>query len=459
MRRKSAALVPLVGLLVLGACTGRDSTAPRGIAPDVANSATSPGPSSTCDFTAVKAAARDYFTSNQDPVYALIGDMSKAYGAGDYTTANTKGWAIGELVANERLTSATTNGSFGSVFVIDVLRCISDLSVNPAVRITVPDDFITHAAAVLNSGIWEIRGPSATSAAPALGKVVSNLVTPNARGFGTPGWGVESSTGTWFSTQHAVYAYPTSTTTLLGPTSINTNDALGGSYDGFELGTVPEDVVDHSNLRVGVCLQANGALSDGSVNRLVHNNNEILVNSSPSALCTTYSTGVASAVRATTTWYANLMQRATALFRPSILYAQDDFIGGLPSGWSPFSYGAVNAGAITLSFVAAPPPNTDTLTANTAIVKATVTNGTDTAGVPGVIVTISISGNSGQAGGATFQNGTTSVTGTTDKNGLASITYIMGKAGGYTLTTTGTFDGHAVGNTLVSTVNVKNQLK
>lgn len=460
MRRIPVALITLVASSVVAACSGRDTTAPRGVAPDLANYATSPGPSATCDFNAIKAAARNYFTSSQDPAFGLISDMSKAFGAADYATANAKAWAIGELVANERLKPATTNGSFGSVFVIDVLRCVSDLSASPVARITIPDDFINHAPAVLNSGLWEIRGGTAASSDPALGKVTSNLVTPNARGFGTPGWGVESATGTWFSTQHAVYGYPTSTTNLLGPTSINANDALGGSYDGFELGTVPEDVADHSNLRVGVCVAANGTALDGTTNRLVHNNDEILVNSSPSALCTTYSTGVASAERATS-WYALAMHRATALFAVTPLYAfGEDLIGGLPSGWSPFSYGAVNASAIKISFVTPPPPNTDTITTNTVVVKAIVTNGTDTAGVPGVIVKISISGNSGQAGGAVFQpGGTTFVTGTTNKDGLATITYIIGKAGGYTLTTSGTYDGSAVANTLLSTVNVKNALK
>jgi len=78
-------------------------------------------------------------------------------------------------------------------------------------------------------------------------------------------------------------------------------------------------------------------------------------------------------------------------------------------------------------------------------------------GVPGVTVTISIAGNSGQSAGALFDNGLTTKSGVTGAGGLVTIKYGIGKAGGYTINASGTFDGNnPVGNTLSKFINVKN---
>lgn len=459
MRRLTVATVSVAASLALAACAERDTTSPRAIAPDQANAANVPAPpASTCDINATKAAARGYFTSSQDIAFGLIGDMSKALGNLDYTTANAKAWAILEDVAAERLTSAVTNGSFGSPFVIDVLRCVSDLasSAVPPAKITIDPNFIANAALVLNSGLFDVRGTGAASAAPAWGKV-NDAGGSHPRTFGAPRWGVEAvDNTTWFGFQHLVYGYPTSVgTPVLGPTSINSNDVLGGGpYNAFEISTVPFES-HHPGLRVGTCIKSNLA-TDGVVNHLVHNNNEILTNYAPSfGFCDPLAVALAPVP---STWYGSAVQRLASIFSVSNAFADDAFIGGLPDGWSPFGYGPVTAANTLLSSVAPLPAAVTTVTSpnvtnNSIIVLAAVSG----VGVPGVTVTVSIAGNNGLPAGATFEDGGVTKTSTTLDGGIVTINYGFLKAGGYTVTVSGSLDGFPVGNTYSYFVNVKNQ--
>ena len=482
MRRLSVALISLSGLLILGACTGRDSTAPRGIAPDQANLAsTPPAPATSCDFSAIKAAAKNYFTSPQDAVYGYIGTMQKAYGANDFEKTTNTGWQIGRLVAAERLRPLTTDATSGGIFVIDVLLCMYDLRTYTAGStppvLPIPADFtLEHAAGALGAGIWEIRGgvTGTNDEFPAAGRVISNTgLTAGQRDFGQPRWGVEPVSTTWpigvNNTQYAVYGYPTTLGTFVlgSATNINTNTA--NETNAFSINTIPQNTprtdVNGALFRVGVCVST-VANTTGVRNRMLHDKSvtsqpsiEILDNSFMQSLCDYSNTSFLASAASSPSWYAAVLHRAAGLFSPKLAYAMADdcadCIGGLPSGWSPFGTGQLTASQIHLVFLDTLPTNGMTAGGipTTVRVKATISDQP----VPGVLITLTISGNSGDPGGATFQNGQTSISGSTNSLGIAEIPVALQKAGSYTIVYTGTIDGYPVYNSFQQTVWVKNQ--
>lgn len=448
MRRSSVALISLIGPLILGACTERDSTAPRAIAPGQPNAAVLVA-ASTCDATAIKAAQAAYFTSNQDSSGTYINDLRKAYNAADYTTANAVVYKIGRLVAKERLTDATTDATTGGIFLTDVLRCLTKPSVSPVE----PEDiskFADNATAVVKSGIWEIRGGSENSEVPAAGRVIDN--TTGIRAFGEPRWGAEAAGSEWpGETQYVVFGYPTDVGTVVtgSATNINTNEV---AHNAFELGTIPS-ATSKSGIRVGVCI--NETPPTGTTNRIVHNNAEILDNSTLTALCG--SGYQASADVARRAWYASALQRAATLLAPKPLFALPVdctllCVGGLPSDWSPFGLDGITAGNIALDFVQQPANTVVNLTTanDSAVVRARI-NG---AAVPGVAIdSIVVAGNSGTPANAIVTKFVPATT--TSPNGTAKIRFALGKTGGYTLTVYGHIDSFITGSATSALFNVK----
>ena len=477
MRRLTVATISVAASLALAACAERDTTSPRSISPGQASLAGGPN-STACDFTNISKAAKDYFTSAQDPVYDTISTWSSAYKTSGAALATSHGWGALTLVANERLTTATNDGSFGAVFVVMAARCMADLSTNPAgAQLQLPATLTANNNAlltrVLNSGIWEIRNGGHTGA-PAAGK----NKTAGARALGSPVWGVETLTSAalWPGTiQYAVVGYPVKDTDPLlnSAPQIDQFDDLGlpgatyqttgvWAFNAFELLTVPTGAVpNHSNLRVGICVSSNPG-GVGNVNFLVHSDLDLVANSSPTQLC---SGTLQASVGTPLPWYSRLARGAAGLFRPGILFAQFDdggFIGGLPSGWSPFHGGTLNVSNLTFKVFTQPNNNVADSTDNSLVVRATVTStGTP---VPQVSVdSIVVFNNNGTPAGAVIVPGTTNLaqlTGAcdlpTDPCGKATVTFQIGKPGAYILVVWGSLDG-AVFNASTSKFNVKNQ--
>lgn len=455
MRRKTAALLMFVGSVILSACTGRDSTSPRGIGADQANFAATPGPSATCDFTATKAAARNYFTSSRDPALDTLNAMSKAYGTSGTPTSTGYGFALGRIVAKERLTTATTNSAAGAVFLLDVLQCMTDPTTNT--KLVIPDSFAVHAALVLSSGIWEVRGAgNINSQFPAAGRVID--ASSHVRAFGLPRWGAEpKDSANWpGTTQYVVYGYPTTPGALIvgSPSNINTNENPASS---FELGSIPA-ATDKSQIRVGVCIATDNA-NTNTANRIVHNNTQILNPDTLTQLCDFSNTNFVASASSAVSWYVAAVHRFADVVAPPKAYAQDltdctNCIGGLPSDWSPFSASGLAASSIHLAYATGTTPNDSTVSqTDTSVVTAMI----GSVPVPGVAIAFSIANNSGQPGGATFQDGSTTLTGTSNAAGTVTFIYRILKAGGYTLTTAGSIDGFTVGNTLTTTLNIQNK--
>ena len=472
MRRIPVAIITLVGSLVVAACSGRDTTAPRGIAPGLSSAATvPPGPATTCDFTAINKAAKSYFTSGADPVYDYLKSMANAYKTSGAIAATPYGWSALGQVVSERLTAGTTDGSAGSIFVVDVLRCMADLSTTPAtVPLSIRGDFITNAALILNSGIFDIR-TGGSSGGPALGKVLASGV----RAFGEPRWGVEATTGTtpWpgaTGLQYLVYGYPLMASPLLtGAVEIDSNDDRRSTYvangvapfNEFELGTLPYDL-PRTGLRVGMCSSAADGGTVGEVNRLVHSDNQILATNSPTQMC---DPDLIAALATPSAWYASLFTHTVSLFVPQKLYAFEvdcsDCIGGLPSGWSPFSSGHLSATGVNI-VIDTQPANTSISLTDSIVVRA-LYGTTGTVPVGGVrIDTITVSNNSGTPAGAivTSTNTSTDPTKTqlfTKDDGRAKIYFQLGKAGGYLITVYSSLDGQSLPPVTTALFNTKNQ--
>jgi hypothetical protein len=277
--------------------------------------------------------------------------------------------------------------------------------------------------------------------------------TSHARAFGQPRWGAEatSSTPVWpGATQYAVYGYPTNVGAFVvgSATNINTNEV---PKNAFELGTIP-DATPKSGIRVGVCIQSD--LTGGVVNRVVHNNAEILDNSFLTQLCSTTITGYVAMGPAPSSWFASVLHQAGTFFAPKDLLADDDCsfcIGGLPSGWSPFSTGAITASNVVLTFTTEPSNTVVATTSNDNAVVHAAINGVPLVGV--VIDSIAVENNSGSPAGAVV---TDFVKGTTNTSGDATISFSVGKPGGYMITVLGHLDTFQTQSTTSTLFNVKN---
>jgi hypothetical protein len=428
MRRSNVALIPIVVSLALAACTGdRDTTAPRYIAPTRTVSADL---TLACDFTTMTADAKNY-APFKDIVFTMIGDMKTLYRT-SVAAATPKGFDILARVADLRRGGQQIGlAAAGGKLVLDVVGC---MDVGP-----VGDKFTP--AAALNAGVFEVRGnDEAALAATALS--AAPLGTPPLAA--SPLWGAEPN-GAWARPatapygRYLIYGYPI---------------GAGASTDGFELGTLPAAVsasfaTTSVAFRVGLCVpQSPNSLT---ANRLIHGGAIVTgaVTTDQGAAFCPATTGAISA--GGKTWLASLVNKATSLFTPRAVSAQSGFfgIGGLPDGWSPFNPNALQGSGITIT-ITQQPANTkvgsvDPVTVNVA------DNGLV---VPGVMVSLTVAGNSGTPANAVVTSGGGPYA--TDSNGNATFPMTIGKAGGYTLTVNGTLSGVPTGSATSVLFNVKN---
>jgi hypothetical protein len=435
MRRIPVALVSTAGLAILAAC-GSDSatTSPRDIAPRVHSAAVVPA----CSFSDVSQAAKNYFPS-KDTVFSMISDMKTTFSKSGRAAATPKGFDIlkrTEMV--RRLGKEIAAGSVGGTFVLDLVGCM-DVGAAPAAF---------DPGAALTSGVFAVRGDvPADSAAIAYTASANTPAT-----FASPLWGVEPGPGNDWTrpaadapyVRYLVYGYPL------------TGGVLAG---GFELGSLPTTVgADTTELfRVGVCVQQ----TQGSVvERLIHGG-LILTGISSTTQGASFCQGNVTS-SASKTWYRALASRVMSVFAPRAAVAQSDGstfgIGGLPDGWSPFAPSAIRPDSVSLAFTQLPINAVDS-TNTTVVVHASAPGFTN---VPGVLVTISIAGNSGSPAQAVLISspnctGCTSTTVATDRNGNANFVIQIGKSGGYTLAATGLLSGLATQSTTSQLFNVKNQ--
>jgi hypothetical protein len=428
MRSSVATVVAVAAAVLLAACSN-DTMPTRIVGPSARSADVIP---STCDITNITQAGKAYFTSSKDPVFNVISTLKadlRNFGVGTQTTADV--FAILKRVATVRLTNAADGAATGGAFVDDVLACASFPPLG------IPSNF--NAAGALGSGIFAVSPSGVVQAFAGSSGGVPVAASPR--------WGAEpGSANNWPGGSYLVYGYLTGT------------DATGG----FELGTLPQGVINAGTtasnpIKVGVCSATTVVDNNGkptAANLLVHNGNEILplVNLAFCSQTASFNTA--------TSWYTRLASNVRSYFSPTTAWAQDGgdlFIGGLPSGWSPFQPKLFAASDDTLSF-AQQPVNT-MISSPPITVQVKAVSGSS---LPPLNVRLTIAGNHGTPAFLT-QGGisTDHLDATTDATGMATFTFGFTKAGGYTLTATGYLGGNGgvVGTSPVNSVlfNVQNK--
>jgi hypothetical protein len=457
MRRTIVALVPIVGLIALAACSTDQGTSPRSIISQQALASGGP-PAPSCSFNNMTKAARNYLSST-DPVLDAINLMQSAYNTnnGGAVAATPRGWDVLRLIAQERLTSHQGGSAAqGAILVGQVFLCMADLTTSPAtIPMPVPPDFTTagHDSLALSVGIFEVRaaGDDATGAGAAL--AIYKATPTSARSATPPGWGVEpnptAAPPSWPTGPFLVYSYPTN---LIGA-FVSSATPIDFNYNAFEMGKIPAST-PVSGLLVGVCYSS--VTGTTVANRLTHSNSQIFTNVQP-----TFCPATVASLNSSS-FFLSMVQRAARWLSPSLAYAQQDafFIGGLPDGWSPFTAGALVGTSIQPSFNKQP-ANTVVGAADSVTVLVTV----NSVPVPSVAIVLTIANNSGSPAGAIFVSAPIGTTGTftsttpggtTDDKGLVKIYFSVGKAGGYTLTAAGNLDVVATSSATSKLFNVKN---
>ena len=435
MRRTSVALIPIVVSLAFAACTGdRDTTAPRYLAPTQAMSADL---TLACDFNTMNQDAKNYFPS-RDPVFDLISTMKAAFRT-SRAAATPTGFDILARVAEARHAGAEIGtAALGGKFVLDVVGCM-DVG-------AVPDKFVP-ASALLN-GVFEIRGNDESAAAATAQNASPNTAATPA----VPLWGAEPNAAWFRSTalapygRYLIYGYP------LG---------AGAGTDGFELGTLPASVSTtfpspELGFRVGLCVSPK--LDDLTANRLIHHGAIVAHPEETLDQGTHFCSGpLAAASWRSTSLLATIMHKAISLLAPKALSAQrDDYygIGGLPDGWSPFDPNPLPGSSVQLIYLQQPTNDTvnTNITPAVAVKAVTVNLPHDTLVVPGVTITISITGNNG------FPDDIRGNVATTGTDGVATFPSLqLTKAGGYTLTAVGDLSGVKTQAVISNLFNVKNR--
>jgi len=394
----------------------------------------------SCSFTTLKSNARAYSSSNQDPLFTIIGDLQSLSKNGPNAAATDKAFDGLSRLAAMRGTSAQSSSATGTEFndlTTGFLGCMESY-----ITATVPADF-TVAGALGAGWLYEVRGKDAAD---------GSLGTYE-RG-STPFWAAEAPAGWGASISAASQAkrfliYGSRITDFLS------NDPEVGSA--FELRTIPtigSGVLSFSSpLSIGVC-----SLDVTPTLRVQHVDNILplkpLTCSGPPAF--------AMARSPNAKLLGALARRAVALLTPRSAEAAL-FLGAVGGGASELSPSAViDMQSVTLAFVK---PIADGATSlpladadgNPIQVSVTTRNGSP---LPGVVVTLAVALNSSSI--AFFSDGTNApsatVTRTTGADGIATFGGVsLTKAGGYQLGAAGSFDGVAGAPVTSNSFNIQNK--
>ena len=391
------------GVLALVVSCSQDQS--RGIsAPTEASYGKSTAP--TCSFSTANTDAKAYFSSNKDPVFALLSAQATAYKAGAANATSAGLNVLGRLgVARDSgLVKATATDSLGSKFVNDVLLC-TDL--------TAGADF---SRALGDSGLFAVRAVGDKAA----------VLSRHLEG-GIPLYGAEPTTSDGWkftgsvSNKALFYASP-KVTTIKDPT-------VGTVFD---LQTLPSPLAFDPQIRVGVCDMTD---TQGRIEH-VHGSAVILPRNDP-----TFCVGASVMSESSGSLFAAAAHEIANWFTPRPAYAAARMMpvtklgggGGLVSGLSEIGPVQVLE-ALTIDSVPNASVSDTTRSKDSSpttsqfepIVTVHVLTTSKTP-VASVTVTLTVIGNKGSF--AAF--GTTAVT---DANGDATFPNLyITKAGGYTI--------------------------
>jgi hypothetical protein len=354
-----------------------------------------------CDFTLMKKDARAYFVSSTDLVYDLMqqfATLNKATGPTAAADFRTKGFEMLAYVGSvaEKTTKVKTPAA-GDLFVRDVVTCLGS-----------PTAVGTFTGSLGPNGLFGVPTGSAA--------VVSR---------GSPVYGAEprTTTTTWSGSvggqQFLLFGYPRPYTGFTLETPAQTTAA--------ELSTIPSGLTFDPKIRGFFCQTTTS-------NPKLQHKNEILQQEDAN-----YCLGLAAGVSDKGRGVFALVRHVADWFTPRPLYATTMFAGGGSGGGlgglSPIGPVDVNVATVKLSFTQQPSNGSINSPITPAIaVKAVTALGTP---LDGLTITLTVVGNQGS-----FNIKPGSNVAITANGGIATFPdFQTDKAGGYTITATGSFDG------------------
>lgn len=434
---KLATLVVAASIVTLAACNDPPTSTPDArVARSTATAITL-----TCDINGLKAGARAYAASKKDPLFTIIGDLQQLVKNGPSAAGTDKAFDGLARLAAMRGTNAQLGTAAGDSFnglTVGFLGCM-DASVTSGV----PGDF--SVAGALGAGwMYEVRGGAGDAADGAYERGESPYWAAEASG----GWSAASTSPV---KRYLVYGYRLQ--------DFLANDPKVGSA--FEVGTLP--TIASGQLKLGSSLligQCDVDLTNNTL-RVQHVSTvltlrELTCGAAPSfsSVSRSDADGSFSPLR--------LAQRAVAFFAPRELNAAMRLgsVGGAVSELSPSV--VIDMQSVDLLFMK---PIADGRTrqaladasGNPVQVMVATHGGTP---LPGVIVTLSIAGNSSSI--AFFRDGSAApsatVSRTTGTDGLVTFDNVfLTKAGGYTIVASGGFDGVAAAPFASNLFNMQNK--
>lgn len=449
MRHQLRSVITLCAASVtLSACSDRptSATAPAVRVPSAVSATFS---TLTCDITALKADARDFASSGNDPLFKIIGDLKTA------TDPTDKAFDGLARMAAIRGTGAQRSGVKGAVFDDLVHRFLG--CANPAVTANAIEQ--NFGAALGPGWMFEVRGKATGPYAdPSGGAYERGSTTAN-------WWAAEVKAGQ--SWADAITSSVTNDRVLIYGFEtgfLNVSGRFGGSS--FENRTIPGIAAGSFGLTVNIGLCLADASSKTGSERLNHNNNfvELISNlkcDTPTGFTTTASLafGSMNPVR--------LAQRALGFLAPQPAYAAFvvGSVGGAVSELSPSA--VYNLDSLFLDKLGTIADGTNSVPLFTTqsvpvygtavVIRARDKDGTPIEGVP---IQVSIAGNSSSIAFFSVNGGPSlvTVTDTTDAAGYANFGNVsLTKAGGYTLNFRVNFNGVTGPVTPSNSFNIQNK--
>lgn len=432
-----ASFFVVASVAALAACGETPTAAPN---PQVARSMTSSPSTSTCDINGLKSNARAYASSDRDALFPIISDLHKLVKHGPTAAGTDKAFDGLARLAEMRGTSAQLRTATGTTFnalTLGFLGCMESY-----ISSNLPGDF--SVAGALNQGwMYEVRGGASDTAAGAYERGESPYWAAEA----PRGWTVASGSQ---AKRFLIYGYRL--------TDFLTNDPQIGSA--FEVSTIPTigsgKLVLGSPLTIGECgVDVTNTLRVQHVASVLTETG-LVCDDAPAFA------SAASSLRMSGSAPLRFAQRALDFFAPRQLEAamRIGSVGGAGSVLSPFALiDMQSVGFVVLSPVASGVISRPLAGVNGSPVQVRVQT---LGGTPlgGATVTLGIDRNRSSI--AYLRDGnaapSSSVSRTTDNRGIATFDNVyLTKAGGYTLSVSGGFDGVLGVSTLSNLFNMKNK--
>jgi hypothetical protein len=376
---------------------------------------------STCDIRPVRSLSNTEFPAKDQK---KVGDFIKLLGSGTTAQKQSAGFGLLDLLSKD-LIAGTLASTHTAANASDLTVATADCIPN-----AVAPDVTELSKAFLTHGIYVVRGLTGKATESAIFSRDGGFAAVQAPTSGSGTGATPRDFFTWLGGPAVVFGWPIFSSTneefRFGETPVGvgyqlyairlTSSAFVGSGQiAICVGTFP------SKLRIQHGPQIQVALNPAAIDGWT---------AQPGDGCPVPTGPLSLGER--------LLKAGFELLTPPPVFARGST--GASSGSGSFSpYGAVDAGSVNLTFTSKPATGTVGVLTPAAVVTATGNQGSP---LPGVVITLTVSGNSGsfKVCGPNTVNGVT--TATTDANGVADFSGVaIDKPGGYTLTATSSYAG------------------